>query len=218
MTHSEQNIIEDWSLKFWKNVILSGKILYLSSNCKFLGHIQRGHMSTICSQTKMQVVWTEVVNHEIRNAEKRWRCLYMNQQGISQKQIADTSGRSRCAVQGLLGHHRDNGDVSYIPSFCWPRCTTVTGRHVWQLVRRCLEHMTCFFFTSWRFVYFMTNFCVFDLWYTFWRHDEFLWCHDALFDFVMNFLMSWRTIWRHDVFWRHDKLVWHHVVTGAQIR
>ena len=135
----------------------------------------------------------------------------MNQQGISQKQIADTSGRSRCAVQGLLGHHQDNGDVSYLPSFCWPRCTTFTGRQVWQLVRHCLGHRTSFF-TSWSFFYFLTHFCVFDLWYTFWRHDEFLWCHDALFDFVMNFLMSWRTIWRHDVFLASWQTFWHHAM------
>ena len=43
----------------------------------------------------------------------------MNQQDISQKQIAETLGRSRCDVQGLQDHHRGNGDVSY-PALCGP--------------------------------------------------------------------------------------------------
>ena len=60
-----------------------------------------------------------------RNAEKRWRCLRMNQQGISQKQIAETLGRSRCAGRGLLDHHRGNGDVSYLPSSCRPSVPTL---------------------------------------------------------------------------------------------
>ena len=40
----------------------------------------------------------------------------MNQQGISQKHMAETLGCSRCAVQGLLDHHKGNADVSYLPS------------------------------------------------------------------------------------------------------
>ena len=44
----------------------------------------------------------------------------MNQQGISHKQIAETLGRSRCAVQGLLDHHRGNADVSYLPALVGP--------------------------------------------------------------------------------------------------
>ena len=42
----------------------------------------------------------------------------MNQQGISQKQIVETLGGSRCAVQGPLDHHRGNADVRYLPSSC----------------------------------------------------------------------------------------------------
>ena len=57
----------------------------------------------------------------------------MNQQGISQKHMAETLGCSRCAVHGLLDHHKGNSDVSYLPSACQPRCTTVTVRQVWQL-------------------------------------------------------------------------------------
>ena len=54
----------------------------------------------------------------------------MNQQGISQKHIAETLGGSRCAVQELLDHHRGNADVSYLPSSCRLRCTTVINRQV----------------------------------------------------------------------------------------
>ena len=44
----------------------------------------------------------------------------MNQQGISQKQMAAILGRSRCAVQRLLDHHRGNGDVSYLSALVDP--------------------------------------------------------------------------------------------------
>ena len=42
-----------------------------------------------------------------RNAEKIWRCLHMNQQGISQKYMAEILGCSRYAVQGLLDQHKN---------------------------------------------------------------------------------------------------------------
>ena len=47
-----------------------------------------------------------------------WSCLHIIQQGISQKHVADTLGCSRCAVQGLLDHHKGNTYVSYTyPAF-----------------------------------------------------------------------------------------------------
>ena len=66
----------------------------------------------------------------------------MIRQGISQKHVADTLGCSRCAVQGLLDHHKGKTYVSCLPSFCRPRCTTITVRQVWQLVRHCLGRRT----------------------------------------------------------------------------
>ena len=53
-----------------------------------------------------------------------------------------TLGCSICAVQGLLDHHQGNGDIGYLPSSCRHRCTTVTVRQVWQLVRHCIGHRT----------------------------------------------------------------------------
>ena len=105
----------------------------------------QSHISTICSQTKLQVVWElhmKLWTMRCQNAEKIWRCLHMIQQGISLKHVADTLGCSRCAVQGLLDHHTGNTHVSYLPSFCRPRCTTITVRQVWQLVRHCLGRRT----------------------------------------------------------------------------
>ena len=44
----------------------------------------------------------------------------MNQQGISQKQIAEPLGGSRCAVQGLLDHHEGMEMSATYPALVGP--------------------------------------------------------------------------------------------------
>ena len=129
----------------WDGMIgLNNWVLTLFSLLPWLWIWIQSHISTICSQTKIQVVWElhmKLWTMRCQNAEKIWRCLHMIQQGINQKHVADTLGCSS-AVQGLLDHHKGNTHVSCLPSFCRPRCTTITVRQVWQLVRHCLGRRT----------------------------------------------------------------------------